>query len=41
MKGKIWFDSEYDVGTTFYIDIMQKIISKEKVKSIIINGEEK
>ena len=31
MGGKIWFESEYEVGTTFFVDIRQKIISKEKL----------
>ena len=26
MQGKIWFESEYEVGTTFYVDINQKIV---------------
>lgn len=26
MGGKIWFDSQYRVGTTFYIDVPQKIV---------------
>ena len=27
MDGKIWFESEYEVGTTFYVEIKQKIIN--------------
>ncbi len=27
MGGKIWFESEYEVGTTFYVEIKQKIIN--------------
>ena len=34
MKGKIWFESEYEVGTTFYVDISQKIINKSKIEDI-------
>ena len=34
MNGKIWFDSEYEVGTTFYIDITQQIISSQKIGQI-------
>ena len=34
MNGKIWFDSEYNVGTTFYIDISQKIIENEALGDI-------
>ena len=34
MKGKIWFESEYEVGTTFYVDITQKIINNEKIGDV-------
>ena len=34
MNGKIWFDSEYEVGTNFYVDIDQKIINKEAIGNI-------
>ena len=27
MGGKIWFESEYHVGTTFYVELSQKILS--------------
>ncbi len=29
MGGKIWFESEYEVGTTFFVDVTQKIINKK------------
>ena len=32
MGGKIWFDSKYQVGTNFYVDITQKIIDKTAIK---------
>ena len=34
MKGKIWFESEYEVGTTFFVDITQKIIDSKKLGAI-------
>ena len=34
MGGKIWFDSEYNVGTTFYITLTQKIINNERLGEI-------
>ena len=34
MGGKIWFDSEYKVGTNFYVDINQKIIDKTPISSV-------
>ena len=34
MQGKIWFDSEYEVGTTFYIDLTQKIVNLSKIGDI-------
>lgn len=34
MNGKIWFESEYEVGTTFYVDINQKIIDNNKALTI-------
>ena len=38
MNGKISFDSTYGVGSTFYVDVVQKIVSKEKV-GVIENKE--
>lgn len=34
MGGKIWFESEYEVGTTFFVDVTQKIINSKKLGSI-------
>ena len=34
MKGNIWFESEYEVGTTFFVDITQKIISNTKIGEV-------
>lgn len=34
MGGKIWFESEYEVGTTFYVDLMQGIIDKTPIGEI-------
>lgn len=34
MQGDIWFESEYEVGTTFYVDIDQKIIDYNSIGSI-------
>ena len=34
MGGKIWFESEYEVGTTFYVELRQKIINKTAIGSI-------
>lgn len=31
MGGKIWFESEWEVGTTFFVDITQKIVNMEKL----------
>lgn len=31
MGGKIWFESEYEVGTTFFVDVTQKIIDKKSL----------
>ena len=35
MNGKIWFTSQYGAGTTFYVDIEQKIIDKTPMGSIV------
>lgn len=35
LNGKIWFDSEYGAGTTFYVDITQKISNKERLGNIL------
>lgn len=40
MNGKIWFDSEYQVGTTFYVDIEQKIIDGTPIGNINQNKKE-
>ena len=34
MGGKIWFESEYEVGTTFYVEIKQKIINNTALGDI-------
>ena len=34
MGGKIWFESEFEVGTTFYVDIKQKVIDKRIIGKI-------
>ena len=34
MGGKIWFESEYQVGTTFYVDITQKIVDKKPIGTV-------
>ena len=33
MGGKIWFESEYKVGTTFYVDLSQKISGKQLINT--------
>ena len=35
MEGKIWFESEYQVGTTFYIEIPQKVVNSTPLKELI------
>ena len=41
MGGKIWFDSQYQVGTNFYIDLTQKVIDKSPLNAHIDNTEKK
>ena len=31
MQGKIWFESEYGVGTTFFVDIPQVILKNQNI----------
>ena len=31
MGGKIWFDSKYQVGTTFYVDLTQRVLDKTPI----------
>lgn len=41
LNGQIWFKSEFKVGTTFFVEIPQEIVSSEQIKetSKIINIE--
>ena len=34
MGGRIWFESEYEVGTTFYVDVEQRIVDTNTVGSV-------
>ena len=38
IEGKIWFESEYHVGTTFYVEIPQKVKDERPLK--MLNKEE-
>ena len=39
LGGKIWFDSEYEVGTNFYVELSQKIIDPSPIGNI--SGQKK
>ena len=41
MGGKIWFDSQYQVGTNFYIDLKQRIIDRAPIREHQNNVEKK
>ncbi len=32
IDGKIWFETEYRVGTTFYIEVVQKVVNKNEIE---------
>ena len=40
MEGKIWFESEYHVGTTFYVEIPQKVKDETPLKMLLNKQEE-
>ena len=39
IEGKIWFESEYHVGTTFYIEIPQKVVDPTPLKELKKNED--
>ena len=38
MGGKIWFETQYRVGTTFYIEVEQKIVDATPLGSAVVSS---